>query len=173
MQSISFEPCAQDLLAAYRLNLKTNLKSSRARRNLTLGGFAVAGLSAAANWIWPFTSLPIAALVGFLYWVLFVTAVFGAAYLRLPRQSKRIMEQQKSLHGLTCVEWSDEGISFVSPNGNSAFKWGDFTGIFSDSEAIILKQSDAVMNFIPTRVLSGEQISQLSQTGQNASPSQS
>lgn len=161
MQKATFNTSADDVLAAYRLNLKTNLKAKRAKRNLLLGGLAVAVLCASATWIWPFAPLPVAAAIGLAYWVLFITAVFGAAYLRLPSQSRAIYAQQKSLHGTTTVEWNDSAISFNSIKGQSKFDWNDFIGIHTGNHIVLLKQSDAAMNFIPTRALSREQVMDL------------
>lgn len=161
MQTATFNTSAEDLLAAYRLNLKTRLKTKRVQRNLLVGGLAVGVLCAAAAWIWPFAALPIAAAIGVAYWMLFITAIFGAAYLRLPRQSRTIYAQQKSLHGTTTVEWNDKGITFKSVRGQSNFVWDDFTGIDAGNDVILLRQSDAVMNFIPTRALTEDQVMDL------------
>lgn len=161
MQIATFKTSAEDLLAAYRLNFMAKLKTRRAQRNLLLGGLAVGVLSAGAAWIWPFASLPSAAAIGVAYWILFITAVFGAAYLRLPNQSRTIYAQQKSLHGTTIVEWDAKGIIFKSAKGQSNFSWDDFMGIDAGNEVILLRQSDAVMNFIPTRALTKDQVREL------------
>jgi len=158
MQIATFDASAEDLLAAYRLNLKAKLKSKRVRRKLVIGGVAVGALCAAAARIWPFAPVSIAAAIGAAYWILFSTAIFGTAYLRLPRQSRTIFVQQKSLHGTTIVEWDDIGITFKSPKGQSNFAWDDFTGIDAGNNVILLRQSDAVMNFVPTRALTENQI---------------
>jgi hypothetical protein len=161
MQIASFETSPDDLLAAYRLNLKAKLKAKRAQRNFVVGGLAVGTISAVANWVWPFTSAPLAAAIGVAYWMLFLTAVFGAAYLRLPSQARTIYAQQKSLHGTTTVEWNKRGITFKSAKGESTFDWDDFTRVDASNDTILLWQSDAVMNFIPMRVLTTDQVSDL------------
>ena len=158
---ITFNTSAEDLLAAYRLNFRAKLKTKRAQRNLLMGGLVVGALCAAAAWIWPFAPLSIAAAIGVAYWMLFITAVFGAAYLRLPRQSRTIYAQQKSLHGRTTIEWDEKGITFKSVMGQSNFAWDDFIGIDAGSDVILLRQSDAVMNFIPTRALTEDQVMDL------------
>lgn len=161
MQIATFNTSADDLLAAYRLNLKAKLRAKRAQRNFLVGGLAVGVLCAAAAWIWPFAPLLIAAAIGVAYWMLFLTAVFGAAYLRLPRQSRTIYAQQKSLHGTTTVQWNEKGITFKSVKGQSSFGWDDFTRIDASNDVILLWQSDAVMNFIPARVLTDDQVMDL------------
>jgi len=158
MQIATFNTSAEDLLAAYRLNMRTKLRTRRVQRNLLLGGLAVGLLCIAAAWIWRFAPLPIAAAIGVVYWLLFIIAIFGAAYLRLPRQSRNIYAQQKSLHGTTTVEWDDRGITFKSPKRQSNFSWADFIGIEAGNDVVLLRQSDAVMNFIPTRALTKDQV---------------
>lgn len=158
MQVAKFDATADDLLAAYRLNFKIRLKAKRARRNLMIGCLFLSVLSVFAAWLWDLGSLPIAAAVGAVYWVLFLVAVFGAAYLRLRGQSRTIYAQQKNLHGTTFVEWDDRGIKFGSIRGQSNFEWDDFYGIFANAEVIILKQSADLMNFIPTRALTDDQV---------------
>ncbi|MFC0146464.1 YcxB family protein [Sphingobium scionense] len=42
--------------------------------------------------------------------------------------------------------------------GHSQFSWSDFVKIVKGQDTIILRQSDALMNFIPSRALSQEQL---------------
>lgn len=161
MQVITFNTSAEDLLAVYRLTFRAKLKTKRAQRNLLMGGLVVGALCAAAAWIWPFAPLPVAAAIGVAYWLLFITAVFGAAYVRLPRQSRTIYAQQKSLHGKTTVEWDENSITFESVKGQSNFAWDDFIGIDARRDVILFRQSDAVTSFISTRSLTEDQVMDL------------
>ncbi|MES1971310.1 MAG: YcxB family protein [Pseudomonadota bacterium] len=158
MQTISFQPTPEDLLGAYKLNFRATLKSKRVMRAYIGGCSALAGLAAAGAWAWDIAPVWIAAAIGFGYWITFLSLIFASAYLRLPRQVRRIFDQQKSLHDETTIEWSETGISFTSSRGNSQFLWSDFVKIVRGQDAIILRQSDALMNFIPSRALSPEQL---------------
>jgi hypothetical protein len=161
MRIATFNISADDLLAVYRLNLKAILRAKRTQRKFFMGGLAVGVLCVAAAWIWQFAPLMIAAAIGVAYWMLFLTAIFGATYLRLPRQSRTIYAQQKSLHGTMTVEWNDECITFNSVKGQSRFDWDDFTRIDASTDVIVLWQSDVVMNFIPARALTEDQVMDL------------
>ncbi|MBT0669317.1 YcxB family protein [Novosphingobium profundi] len=158
MQKASFDTSPEDLTAAYRLNLKARLTARRARRNYFVSTVAIGMLAAVSTSIWPFGSPVFAAVIAMIYWLLFLAFVFATAYLRLPRQSRAIYTQQKSLHVTTTVEWNDAGIAFTSAKGQTHFVWDDFTRIDADEKVVLLWQSDAVMNFIPTRVLTPVQL---------------
>lgn len=158
MQSISFTPTVDDLLAAYRLNLRSSLRSKRVRRIYLWGVIVVALGSAAAAGIWEIAPVWIAALAGGAYWIVVISLCIGVSFLRQRTQAKHILAQQRDLQGETMVEWSDEGISFRSERASSRFAWADFSAIVKGREMILLRQSDALMNFIPTRVLSDAQI---------------
>lgn len=158
MQMVSFQATPEDLLGAYRLNFRVTLKSKRVIRAYVSGGAAFAVTAMAAAWEWDIAPVSIAAAIGLGYWIALLSLIFFSAYLRLPRQVKRIFDQQKSLHDNTTVEWSETGISFISSRGHSQFSWSDFVKIVKGQDAIILRQSDALMNFIPSRALSQEQL---------------
>lgn len=159
MRTISFQATPKDVLAAYRLNFRVTLKSERVIRTYVGGSVTLAAMAGAAAWRWDIAPVPIAAAIGLGYWIAFISLIFSSAYLRLPRQVRRIFDQQKSLHDTTTVEWSETGISFISSRGHSHFSWSDFVKIVRGRETIILRQSDALMNFIPSRALSQEQLS--------------
>jgi hypothetical protein len=158
MQTVTFEPCAEDLLAANRLIFKIVLKTKRTQYGFLTGGLIAGALCALASWIWSFDTPLRFAAIGVIYWIFFITVVFGAVYLRLPRQSRTVYVQQKSLHGPSTVEWSDIGITFKSERGQSSFAWDDFTRIEVGDDVVVLRQSDALSNFIPRRALSAEQV---------------
>jgi hypothetical protein len=158
MHSVSFQATPEDLLAASRLNFSITLKSKRVIRAYIGGGVILAVLAGVAAWQWSIGPVPLIAAIGLGYWVALLSLIFLSAYLRLPRQIKRIFDQQKLLHEETTVEWSDAGISFTSARAYSNFAWSDFIKIVRGREVIILRQSDVVMNFIPSRALSQEQL---------------
>lgn len=106
-------------------------------------------------------SVPLAAAAGAAYWFVFLSGILFSAYLRLPRQVRRIFSQQKSLHEDATIEWSESGIAFRSARGHSSFDWSVFVLVVIGRDAIIFRQSDALMNFVPVRALTPEQISNI------------
>jgi hypothetical protein len=169
MYSVSYEATPEDLVAAYRLNYLTTLKSRRVFRAYVVGAAILGVALAAAAWKWNFISAPLGAALGAAYWIAFLSLVFLAAYLRLPGQVRRIFDQQKSLHGSSTVEWSQDGITFTSSRNRSQLAWSDFILIVRGTDAIILRQSDAVMNFVPIRILSEAQADSLVRRGATVS----
>jgi hypothetical protein len=158
MYSTTFQPTPEDLLAAYRLNFHINLRSKRVLRAYTGGGAALAIAAALAAWTWGLSSVLLAGAGGLAYWIIMLSAILASVYYRLPRQIRRVFEQQKALHDSTTVEWSDTGISFRSTRGHSNFAWQDFIKVVKGRDVVILRQSDALMNFIPVRALSPQQL---------------
>ena len=165
MNSIAFQPTAEDLLAANRLNFVATVKSKQVARSYALGGLVLGIVTAYVFSTWQLGSTAIGAAIGVTYWTILLSLILLSAYLRLPRQVKRVYNQQKSLHDITTVRWSDEAISFSSSRANSSFQWADFVRIIKGNEIIILRQSDAMMNFIPLRVLSAQQAEDIAAKG--------
>lgn len=158
MQTVSFTPTPDDLLAAYRLNVRTTWKSGRMVRAYLIGGGVVGVIAAGCALAWELAPVATAAVTGFVYWVVALTGIVLATYLRLPRQVRRIFDQQKSLHRETTVTWTQAHITFESSQGQTRHDWADFLMIVQSRNVVILRQSEALMNFIPTRVLNAAQI---------------
>ncbi|MFC4255738.1 hypothetical protein GRI97_13625 [Altererythrobacter xixiisoli] len=122
------------------------------------GTLSVSVAAALAAWQWNIAPVGIAALAGGAYWIVIISLCVVIGYWRQRWQAKHIFAQQRDLHGETTVEWSAESVSFRSARGSSTFAWSDFSSIVKGQDMILLRQSDALMNFVPTRVLSPEQI---------------
>lgn len=160
MQSVTFQPTADDLLAANRVYFHSLLKGRRLLRPLLIGSAAVGAIGAAV--FWALGGRPVLGFgIGALYWVVLLAAILGTNYLLLPRRSRRTFAQQKALHQETEVAWEEDGITFRSAQGTTRFGWSDFVRIYEGSGAIIFFQSDALYNFVPTRALTDEQMADI------------
>ena len=115
---------------------------------------AMVGIAASR---WHFASVAMAALCGLLYWLVIFSLIIAVGYLQLSRRVRHVFHQQKALHDEATVEWSDAGISFISQRGHSNFAWEDFIGVVVDRDVIIFRQSELLINFIPTRILNAAQ----------------
>lgn len=160
MGSVSFECTADDLIAAQRLYLSHKFRSRRVLRAYFLGVVILGGMAGLGARYLLGDSGVLAAVLGAAYWTIFLTAIFLIGYLRVPPQARRVIREQKSLHGRTEIRWDEERISFTSPRGETRYDWGDYVSIFVGSQAIVLLQSEAMMNFIPTRILAAEQVTE-------------
>ncbi|MEO7689203.1 MAG: YcxB family protein [Sphingomonas sp.] len=154
--AISFQPTLEDVLNANRVHFTASMKTRRMRRAWLVGSLlgAIAGLAVA--WFLDISMVPMA-VVGLASWLLFLSSVLLAAYLRVPGQARRAFARQKSLQGEVAVKWSDAGISITSERGHAQFKWEDFVEIVEGPDAILLRQTDTLFSFIPKRLLSEEQ----------------
>lgn len=162
MHSVVFQPNQNDLVAAYRLNLLVTIKSKRTVFGYIVGCAALGGMAAAAAaWRWALAPVPLAAAAGAAYWIIFFGGILTIGYLQLPRRVRKVFKQQKSLHEAITVEWSEGGISFRTARSHSDFNWTDFVLVAHGADAIIFRQSEALMNFIPTRILTAEQVTDI------------
>ncbi|MEP7007159.1 MAG: YcxB family protein [Sphingomonas bacterium] len=154
--AISFQPMLEDVLNANRLHFTASLKARRMRRASLLGGALGATAGLAIAWLLDL-SMVLMAVIGLASWLLFLSSVLLAAYLRLPGQARLTFAQQKSLQGEVAVKWSDVGISMTSERGHAQLKWEDFVEIIEGRDAILLRQTDTLFSFVPKRLLSEEQ----------------
>ncbi len=160
MSSTVFQMTEQDLLAAWRLQ----------RRHIvavTIMNFApLAGLClyVALSWrnfadygwyaITFNPSLPLAAL--------FLALVnLWLVKIKLPGNAKRVLKQQKGLAGEITATWDAEGMTMAGSSGHSRLAWGDYIRWLEDDANFVLFHSDNVINPLPKRVLSGEQIAEI------------
>jgi len=90
MNSIAFQPTAEDLLAANRLNFVATVKSKRVARSYALGGLVLGIVTAYVFSTWQLGSTAIGAAIGVTYWTILLSLILLSAYLRLPRQVKRV-----------------------------------------------------------------------------------
>jgi hypothetical protein len=90
-----------------------------------------------------------------------VTLNVLAETVTLPRRAKRIMAQQKGLSGEIAVTWDEATIEVRNANGHGRLAWGDYSRWLEDDTMLVLFQSDNVLNLLPKRFLSDEQVSDI------------
>lgn len=161
MRTTSFKPTAEDLLAANRLFYFSSLRSARALRAFALGGIVFAILAAAWAWDENFTQPLLAGVAGFLFWTLLLSIILLGNFLQLPRRVRRIYAQQKGLHDLVEVTWTDAQFTLKTCRGVGTFDWSDFIRARRNGHVLILLQSDVLFNFVPARALTSEQAADL------------
>jgi hypothetical protein len=164
MYSVTFQPTPEDVIAASRLNYRATLRSRRVVRALFLPIVVLAVLGWFLAKPWSLGPAPLVAAIAGGYWLVVFPLILGVNYLRIPSRTRRTFAQQRALHDRTTITWSAEGIAFASDRGHTNFAWEDFVAIKKGRDAIVLRQSDLLMNFVPTRVLSTEQIDSFPET---------
>lgn len=161
MQSISFVPSVGDLIAANRLHFWSSLRWRQTVRSYVLGGllFAVIGTLFVLEEGSCVTI--VGAALGFLFWSLLLVSILALNYILIPRRSRHAFCQMRTLQSETYINWSPQRIQLRSAQGSSDFDWRDFVRIAHGRDVILLFQSDYLFNFIPMRVVSGEQATDL------------
>ncbi|MHA6720760.1 YcxB family protein [Sphingomonas sp. RS6] len=158
MQTVIFKPTLEDVLAATRLNYRSNLRSQR----VVLAYIVPTLILAAAGWFlaspWSLGPAPIVATLAAGYWLLVFTGILGVSYLRLPKIVRRTFAQQRSLHDPITIAWSEHAIAFTSERGSTNLAWEDYVNIVKGKDSIVLRQTELLFNFVPTRLLTPEQI---------------
>lgn len=157
METASFQPTADDLLAGNRLFYRTSLRSWRVARAFLLGGAVFAAVFLSCVWGQGLIVMAFTAIGGVVGWAVALGVILLGNYLQLPRRVRRIYAQQKALHDGVEVTWSEAGITITSSRGGGTFNWSDFLRMHRDDHVVILLQSEALFNFIPIRALTAQQ----------------
>jgi hypothetical protein len=155
MNRVVFRATEKDLISAYRLNFLASMRRRRTWARFILGAafFGVGSAVLLGNDI----GTGLAAVVGAAYWFALLAIILLLNFLLLPRRTKRIFRQQKALHEVAEVEWSEESINFRSAQSHATVPWSHFVRLVEGRNMILLMQSDALFNFIPKASLSPEQ----------------
>lgn len=163
MDRVEFQIEVDDLIRAYRLNLMDNFRLKRAWKKYAQGLAAVIIAIAFVSWAWdniPFWMLP---LLGLAYWAFILSFCYVGLYLIIPSRSRTIYKQHKMLHEEVVLEWSDSEIIISTKNSHARLLWSDYIGIIHNQNIILLKQSDVLLNIIPTHALTEDQKASLLQ----------
>jgi len=98
-------------------------------------------------------------------WVLLGAAlilwrVLGDRFL-LPNRARRFLSQQKSMQEVGTIVWDEHQITFSALNGETRHCWSDFSQWADSRSSLVLFQSDNVMNIVPKRCLSDDQVTEV------------
>lgn len=76
---------------------------------------------------------------------------------RVPAAARRIHAQQRDLQRVVTLTADAAGLHAETETGSSRTPWSDYLRWREDERVILLYRSDAIFQFIPTRVLNAEQ----------------
>lgn len=161
MASVSFQYLPEDFLEAWRLQLRQN-SFARVCRFAPLVLLAISGLGSWTEFrdhgliVGLFSILPSAILSGLLLGLI----VLGDRVL-LPRRAKRFVSQQKSIQGEISIGWDAEGVAFAAKDAQSRTAWGDYFKWLENDVVLVLFQSENLLNVLPKRVLTDEQVAEI------------
>lgn len=158
---VTFTATDADYVAANRL---WHSRSSRQRWLLWL---AIAGFMLAAIYI----SLRLLGGVSFsgatgeaAPMLVFAAIAFGLRMLTpltLPRQVRRMMDQNPSLREKMQCRWDDQGIFFSGTNGTADLRWNRLHKWLMDDDTFVFLQTDRMMCVVPRRALDEAQAQSL------------
>ena len=154
MRTVSFTLTAQDLVAAQRLQLRTNLRK-------TLISASVIGLVVLVFFTndKDRTLLDLARSIA-MFAVIAAILVWILGFQQA-RESRKLHAQTAAFHHPFTLSWSDQGLRFDSESGVCTLGWTDFTRVVDDKATILLYQNDRMAQIIPKRALSADQIADL------------
>jgi hypothetical protein len=161
MASVSFQYLPEDFLDAWRLQLRHN-SFARVCRFAPLVLLAMSGLSSWTEFrdhgliVGLFSILPATILTG----LLFGLAVLTDRVL-LPRRARRFVSQQKSIQGEISIGWDAEGVAFAAKDAQSRTAWDHYFKWLENDAALVLFQSENLLNVLPKRVLTDEQAAEI------------
>ncbi len=163
MVEVTFTPVAQDYVAVQRAMYLRQLRSRRfAGRMALLVAVVVAALFVflLATGDGPGTAALIA-VGGAAGGVGGLAACIGINWLLLPRRSRRLFAQQRTLHHEHRTVFDEWGMRQHSVRADIATPWDEFPHWHLGRDMLLLFSNDLLAYFVPRRVLTGEQLAQL------------
>jgi hypothetical protein len=163
---ISFTPGAEDSSAACRTNFLAAWRRPAALKRfaIVIGVFAVLG----ASFGWFNEQDMIAALIvawgAALYAVVLLLLIMGITFLLLPRRTRKLFAQQRSIQRRFDYGWSDEGLEASSDLGSVRRGWREFHGWRRGPSAFLIYHNDQLFEFLPLRAMTGEEAEDLHAT---------
>ena len=148
-RSVTFTATTDDLAAAYQRYYRARTWARSSLITLAVCLAILAGVLVVAmegDLVWIACTLVAAAAAG-------LGLLLAIARWRVPVLARRIYRQQRALHAEVALTWTDEGLAVRSPTGESRMPWSHVVRWREDARVVLLYHSDALFNFVPTRVL--------------------
>lgn len=92
--------------------------------------------------------------------VVFAMIPFNYFFL-LPRRTRKIFAQQKTLSERVEASWSPEDYSASNATNSGTIRWADYHKWDSDEKIVLLYQSDILFQMIPRTALTDAQLSDI------------
>ncbi len=158
MIEVAFTPTPDDYVAVQRAMFARQLRSRRVTIRLAL-------LVAAAIAVVVLVTLPAgvgvalrAATGGLGGGLIGVAVLLGITWLLLPRRSRRLFAQQRTLHHEHRTTFDGEGMRQVSVRADVQIPWSDFPYWHLGRDVLLLYSNDYLAYFVPRRAFAGDQL---------------
>ena len=163
---IGFTPDPDDYVAACRANFLAAWRRPSALKRYAIGIGVTAVLGGAFGWFAEREIVPalIVATGAGLYMALLLLVILGLTFLLLPRRARKLFAQQRSIHRRFEYRWSEDGLESSSDLGSVTRAWSDFHGWRRAPSTFLLYHNAQMFEFLPIRVMTGEQAEDLHAT---------
>ena len=158
---IRFTPSLADFVSARRDIYRQFLHSRRGRAGymIVVLIFMAMGIAQALvqNPDWLFWNL-----VGFGFAGLVTSAsLIAITWLLLPRRSRRLFEQSKTMHQEFRYGWSHDGLRFGSDTGGGDVPWPMLYGWYRGRASMLFYFNQSLCHFVPLRTLDEARLADL------------
>lgn len=99
-----------------------------------------------------------------------LAAFLGLSFLLIPRRSRRLFLQQRTLACDFDVEWTDSHLVYRSDISGAAIAWPDYYKWREGRDVFLFYLNERLHHFVPKRALTPEQIVDLRHTAANFAP---
>ena len=156
---IRFRPEAADYVAATRASWLKSLGSRRFAIRMAVILAIVIVIAVATTWSeadFRATLLAIALIggAGFAW----LATCLGLSFLLIPRRTRRLFLQQRTLHRDFDVEWTDDHLAYRSDTTTSTIAWPDYYKWLEGRSIFLFYLNEQLPHFVPKRALTAEQI---------------
>ncbi|TCR70236.1 YcxB-like protein [Bosea sp. BK604] len=91
--------------------------------------------------------------------------LLGARWLNylwfVPRATRRLFRQQKTLHRPMSYSWSQAGLKVSSENGEWLFAWADYLELAENGTIMLVYEGPRLFQMLPKRFFTSEQLADL------------
>ena len=161
--SIGFVPDEADYVSASLANCRCQLRKSALWIRLALSAAGLAVLAAvilADDIIEGLIIVAASAAAGFLAGLICI----AVSYLLLPRRSRRIYRQQRSLRQEQRVAWDDSRLHWEGPGFTMDVPWSDYHRWHESRAEFLLYVNEQMPHFLPRRAMDEDQAADLRAT---------
>lgn len=159
---ITFTPSEKDYADANRDWFRANLRRPRPWIALVLLVLFSAAIGGGVTWLDGNGEEVAATAIGFALLGSFVfLLVYVATYLTLPRRTRRLYRQHKTLQQPWTYSWSEAGLGVDTANGRTLHPWPDFHRWLVGRRTVLLFVNDQLFFFLPRRLLDDSSVDEL------------
>ncbi|MDQ2878759.1 MAG: YcxB family protein [Pseudomonadota bacterium] len=164
--TIRFTPTEEDYVAALRLHFVRGVQAHQFWGRLGLVVVTVAVVATGAIWALgdDLFNAGLSAVISALAGCACLLLIIGGNFMLLPRRSRRLFRQQKSLHHETRFAWSDSDGRWTSERGNTHTRWDEYYRSTEGGSTILLYLNGQLFQFLPHRAFDPAQIEDLRAT---------